>query len=92
MAERSFTKDPDAVLDYAFDWATYWLESGETISSHVVTVGAGLTNDSDSETDGVVTAWLSGGAVGTTYDVACKIVTSCGRTDERTIEIVVEER
>lgn len=80
--EKSFVKDPDAVLDYAFDW-TDWLEDGETISSHTVTVETGLTKDSDSESSGVVTVWLSGGTADETYTVACKITTNGGRTDER---------
>ncbi|MGB2807999.1 MAG: hypothetical protein WBC22_09670 [Sedimentisphaerales bacterium] len=96
MSEANFKKDPDAVLDYAFDWSGSspgpWLETGETIESHVVTVDAGLTNDSDSESSGIVTVWLSGGTAGTSYNVACKIVTNMGRTDERSITILVEER
>ncbi len=98
----SFTKDPDAVLDYKFDWkaltngsgASDWLASGETISSATVTVGAGLTKDSDSITDTStsVTVWLSGGTVDVSYSVACKIVTSAGRTDERTIQVDVRQR
>jgi len=91
MTEAIFIKDPDAVLDYAFDWNT-WLASGETISSHVVTVPTGLTKDSDTESDGIVTVWLSGGTAGTSYNVACKIETSDSRTEERSITILVQER
>jgi hypothetical protein len=86
-----FVKDPDAVLDYSFDW-TSWLAESETISSHVITVDSGITKDSDSESAGIVTAWLSGGTAGTIYEVACKITTSASRTDERTMEIGVEDR
>ena len=92
MIEKWFIKDPDAVLDYAFDWEEYWLESSETIASHTITVQTGITNDSDSESDGIVTVWLSGGTAGTTYEVACEIVTTSGRTDERTISIICNER
>ena len=82
-----FNKDPDAVLDYAFDWSS-WLSAGETISTRTITVGTGLTQPStDTESSGVVTVWLSGGAAGNDYDVACKIETSASRTDERTITI-----
>ncbi len=98
----SFTKDPDAVLDYKFDWkalangngTSNWLASGETISTRTVTVASGLTKDSDSITDTStsVTVWLSGGTAGTDYTVACKIVTSASRTDERTIRISVSQR
>ncbi len=52
----------------------------------------GLTKDSDSATTTAVTVWLSGGTAGTSYSVACRIVTSSARTDERTINIKVTER
>ncbi len=50
MAVRgSMIKDPDAVLDYVYDWrqktnrstGTDWLASGETISSATVVVVEG---------------------------------------------------
>lgn len=88
----AFIKDPAAVLDYAWDWATNWLAAGETISSHTVTATAGLTVDSSNESAGVVTAWLSGGTAGSDYVVTCQIVTNAGRTDERSFNIVGQER
>jgi hypothetical protein len=97
-----YLKDPDAVLDYRFDFAAStngtgdsdYLESGETISTATVTAESGLTVDSESitDTDTSVTAWLSGGTVGNEYDVTCRVTTSAGRTDDRTIVIKVEER
>ena len=95
MANTVFTKDSDAVLDYAFDWndtTDPWLATGETISSYTVTVETGLTKDSDSHASGVVTVWLSGGTVGTTYRVECEITTSAGRKDERSMWIKVAQR
>ena len=88
---NSIYKDPDAVLDYSFDWSQ-WLESGEIIESHAVTVPAGITKDSDTESSGKVTVWLSGGAVGKTYPVICRITTDSGRTDERSINIILKNR
>ena len=102
MTTSSFLKDPDAVLDYKFDWKAEtnstgnsdWLISGETISSHTITADTGITVDSSSETDTdtSVTVWLSGGTDKVDYSVACEIVTSDGRTDERTATIKVRER
>ena len=103
VAGLTIQKDADSVLDYKFDWAaltngtgrTDWLASGETISTAVVTVGAGLTKDSDSITDTntSVTVWLSGGTDQTEYTVACKITTDStpARTVERTIKVYVSE-
>jgi len=84
-------KDPSAVLDYVFDW-TGWLAAAETITSHTVTVPTGLTLESSTAASGIVTAWISGGTVGTTYRVECLIVTTAGRTDERSLWITVQER
>lgn len=102
MPQPQFVKDPDAVLDYKFDWKAStnstgdsdWLASGETIASHTIDADSGITVDSSSQTDTntSVTVWLSGGTAGTTYAVRCEIVTSGSRTDERTMRILVEER
>jgi len=95
MSDNTFIKDVDAELDFAFDWNDAdepWLETGETISSYTLTVPAGITNTADSQASGKVTVWLSGGTDGTWYDITCKIVTSLGRTDERTMHIKVVER
>ena len=97
-----FLKDPDATLDYKFDWkaltngngSSDWLDTDETISSKTVTVDDGITKESDAlaDTNTSVVVWLSGGTAGVDYEVACKIVTSASRTDERTIKIQVRER
>lgn len=87
----SYIKDPDAVLDYVWNWAS-WLPDGDTIASATVTADSGLTVDSDSATTTAVTAWLSGGTVGQSYGVTCRIVTADGRTDDRTIKILVRQQ
>lgn len=89
--ENEFIKDPAAVLDYTFDWSD-WLNTGETISSHTVTVPTGITLGSHANDTTAVTMWLSGGAVGEHYAIACQITTSQGRTDKRRILIMMEER
>lgn len=90
-AIQTFRKDPDSVLDYGIDWSD-WLASGETISTSTWTVPTGITEDSDLNGDESTLIWLSGGTAGTTYTLANKIVTSDGRTVERTIEIIVGQR
>jgi hypothetical protein len=87
----TFTKDPDAVLDYEFDWSD-WLATGDGIASHTVTPDTGLTVDSDSATSTAVTVWLSGGTVNENYNVVCHIVTTAGREDDRTAVIAVQEK
>jgi len=91
MVLTTFLKDPDSVLDYAFNWGE-WLESGESINSHVITVENGITKDDSGNSATAVTVWLSGGTAGTNYNIACKIVTTQGRTDERSVTIRCRER
>jgi len=98
----TFMKDPDATLDYKFDWKALtngtgtsdWLQSGETISSHTIDADSGITVDSSAITDTntSVTAWLSGGTADVDYAVRCEIVTSSARTDERTMTIQCRQR
>jgi hypothetical protein len=87
-----FSKDPDAVLDYEWDWEA-WL-AGDTIVDHDVDIPAdptGLTLDSDSASTTAVTAWISGGTAGESYTVTCHIVTAAGREDDRSMTFNVEE-
>ncbi len=94
-------KDPDAVVDYTFDWNDGYLDAAssppETISTSTWAVDptpspAELTVSSNSKTDTTATAFLSGGTVGRVYRVTNHVVTSGSRTDERTVMVRVEER
>lgn len=90
---KPFLKDPDAVLDFGYDWKTKnWLGDSETITSHTIIPDAGITVDNSSESNGIVTVWLSGGTAGIDYIVTCRIVTSEGRTDDRSLLIRCGER
>jgi len=88
----TFTKDPDAVLDYQFDWSD-WLPEGDTIQDASVTATAGLTVAPYlTVSTTAVTCWLSGGTAGLDYIVTCHIETAGGRVDERSIKVQVRER
>lgn len=90
----TIVKDPDAKLDYIFDWTT-WLDAiPDTIQSHVVTVDSGITKESDTLAGKKVTVWLSGGTVGEAYKVSCRITTANNptRIEERTMIIKVVNR
>lgn len=84
-------KDPYAVLDYTLDW-TNWMPDGDTITSVAVTADSGITIDSTSNTDYIVTAYISGGTAGTIYNVEYKIDTTNGLKDSRNFRIKVLER
>lgn len=84
-------KDPQAVLDYAIDWAGV-LPAGDTITSATVSADAGITVASNSASGQVHTIWLSGGTAGSSYLVTSQITTAQGRTDHRTIRVTIEDR
>lgn len=79
------------MLDYQFDWAA-WLPDGDTISAHTVTADSGLAVGVTSATSTAVTVWLSGGLAQSAYRVTCRIETSAGRIDDRTMIISVREK
>lgn len=90
---KTFKKDPSATLDYIVDWdADDWLGTDTITGTPVWTVPSGIVKDSQSNTTTTATAWISGGSHGSDYDVACKITTAGGRTDERTIRLQVRNR
>ena len=87
----TFTKDPDAVLDYSIEWSK-WL-AGDQIQTSTWTVSdAAIETASDSNTTTRATVWLSGGIAGQAYTVTNRITTSGGRTDERSFTIQVQDR
>jgi hypothetical protein len=86
----TFTKDPDAILDYAVDWSR-WL-AGDTIAASVWIVPTGLTKATESNTATKAIVWLSGGSAGQNYTVTNRITTAAGRTEDRSFTIRVEER
>ena len=86
----SVAKDPNAQLDYGFTWGA-WL-AGDTISTAEWTVPGGLTKEDESVDGDRTVVWLSGGAVGQTYAVTCRVTTAGGRVDDRTLSVRVHER
>jgi len=89
-AENQFTKDPDAILDYQIDWSA-WLGT-DTINTSTWIMPTGITKVSDNKTTTTATVWLSGGTSGTLYRVTNRILTVGNRTDDRSLEIFVEQR
>lgn len=86
----SATKDPNATLDYTINWSS-WLTT-DTISTVVWTVETGLTVTATTNTTTTATLWVSGGEVGTEYTATCRVTTTAGRIDERSIAIRVAQR
>lgn len=83
-------KDPQATLDYGFNWEI-WLGSDSILSS-TWEVDAGITVVSTSFTATTTTIWLAGGTLGCIYIAVNHIVTVCGRKEDRTFTIVMISR
>jgi len=86
----TFTKDPNAVLDYSLDW-TRWLD-GDAIATSEWIVPDDLVRVTDSRTTKIATIWLSGGLAGQSYTITNRITTTGGRTEDRSFAVKVEER
>lgn len=96
--KKSAVKDPDAVLDFPFDWSAWLTDVGDTYGSHsfVVADPAGVATPlvvaSSSHVGGVVTAFVSGGTLDQTHALTCRLTTAGGRIDDRTLYIKVRAR
>ena len=87
-------KDPDALLDYTFDWSAYLTALfNDTIVSVLWTVDitSGIVVASQSNSTTTATAWVSGGILGTTAILSCKITTISGRIDERQAQLKIKD-
>lgn len=85
-------KDPDATIDFPHDWSLWLASTGDTIVTSTWIVPTGLTKTDESNTTTTATVWLSGGTAGQSYEITNRIVTAQGRTDDRSIQIVVLNR
>jgi hypothetical protein len=87
-------KDPGSTLDYIIDW-TNWLGS-DTVSGVVYTPDSGITTSTaiggsaTSNTTTTTTINLTGGTVGTIYNIKCEMTTSSGRVVIRNFRVKVE--
>lgn len=88
----AYKKDPNATLDYSFDWGPYLTPLVDTITSVEWILSAGLTKVSQSNTATTATAFISGGVLEETETLTCRITTAGGRIDDRTIELVMVSR
>ncbi len=91
----SFSKDPNAVLDYYIDWSD-WMTSGDSITASAWATESGITIDDSSYSGDIACVWLSGGTVGCSYRVTNHITTvgdgSNHREEDRTITITMQDK
>lgn len=91
--------DPNAVLDYPYDW-TEWLDAlTDTIASaQLLPIGTVLLDTAGHGPNGfvilpgnkIVVAWIKGFVKGS--GMTCRITTAGGRVDDRSIYFRVKER
>jgi len=87
-----FKKDPDATLDYTFNWLPWLAPISDTITDVEWVPDEALTVESSSNTTARATAFVSGGTAGETLRLTCRITTAGGRIDDRTIILKIVNR
>ena len=84
-----FSKTPSSVLDYTVDWEE-WLVT-DTIASSTWVADIGIIIVASSFTITTATIWVSGGTVGSNYNLTNTVVTAGGRTEIRVVTLLVRE-
>lgn len=90
-----YLKDPGATLDYNLDYSAGYL-TGQTVGSSfwevVPTEPGGVVLVSSASTPTMTSARLGGGLAGHLYRITNQVTFSDGESDERSIELRVEDR
>ncbi len=87
-----FIKDPNAVLDYQWNWSEWLVPADSIVAATVTTNSDDLSVNTVNVVGSIVTAWLSGGVAGVNYRVTCRVESADGRIDDRSISLRVRER
>lgn len=86
-------KDPQAVLDYAQDWAAWLQAAGDTLASATVDAEASLVTQGPPTIDaGTISVMVGGGTPGKTHRLTFTVVTAGGRTDQRSVYLRIKDR
>lgn len=88
----AYKKDPNATLDYSFDWGPYLTPLGDTITLVTWVLSTGLTKVTQSNTATTATVFVSGGVLDEVETLTCRITTAGGRIDDRTISLNIVSR
>lgn len=88
---KDYKQDPNANLDWIFDW-NLWLGEFEYITVATFITDPGITVTANSHTQKTATVWISGGTEGQTYNITCRITTNEGRIDDRSFTLRITNR
>lgn len=91
-AKPTIEKDPDAVLDYSFDFGPWLTPLSDAIQSAVFILDSPLVNETEAVAATTAVVWVSGGVAGQTHRVTCRITTVAGRIDDRSVFLKIRER
>lgn len=84
-------KDPEAKLDYVFDWSDF-LEESETITSQTTEVTAGdVTVGAGAIQGEVVRVWIEGGTLDSIAEITNHVITSAGRENDLVLNLQIRE-
>ena len=87
-------KDPDATLDYSVDWSRFLAGAGGDAIYDAEWVGydsEDITVTDMGFSDGIHTAFVSGGEIGEVHKVTSRITTAGGRINDETIILLIRE-
>lgn len=94
----TITKDPNAILDYTFDWSE-WLDAIPDLilpsgtRAEFPLASEGIVVDSfEVVDDRKVTVWVSGGTLGKKAQLTCRIHTVGLRQDDRSVYMRIKDR
>lgn len=95
--KSTITKDPQADLDYTWNWAPYLAGISDSIATVQFVIEGpdnAMTQHDAGFSGALAVVWLAGGTVGNTYRVTCRITTthSPQRVDDRSIFVKVTPR
>jgi len=83
-------KDPIDIVDWRWNWSRWLaLRGNDVISSATFDVPVGLTKESQHNTTKTATLKISGGTLGQTYDIPCRMTTLGGRYKQWTARLLV---
>ncbi len=90
-----FLKDPAAAIDYAVDWQTAYLGGQTIVQSQWLVLPdepGGIAVSAAAEAAGRSIATLIGGRRGHVYRLTNRVTFDDGRSDERSLDVRVEDR
>jgi hypothetical protein len=89
-------KDPNAVFDYPLDFTAFLTSFGDipdTYASHDIIINAGgIVEGTSTQSGGVIYQFISGGFAGETCSFTCRLVTTGGRTEDKTYYLRIREK